>query len=109
MDQDFNLSKKKRRDPRKIHFKLRNDLRARVFALGLPCGICGREIDYTLPAGTPMSPELDEIIPVSRGGSPYDFDNLQPAHRECNQRKGNRMASDKISSQINPLPHSRSW
>lgn len=36
-----------------------------------------------------MSFEVDEIIPVSKGGDPLLFENTQPAHRICNQRKGN--------------------
>lgn len=28
--------------------------------------------------------ECDELIPVSRGGSPYDRENVAPAHRCCN-------------------------
>lgn len=69
----------------------RRILRARVRAMGLPCALCGRPIDYDLPAGDPWSYELDEIVPVSLGGSELDPDNVQPAHRICNQRKGNRL------------------
>ena len=65
-------------------------LRKRVAALGLPCALCGKAIDYSLPAGHPLCYELDEIIPVSKGGSPFDRDNVQPAHRICNQRRGNK-------------------
>lgn len=72
------------------------------------CAICGREVDKSLPAGTPLSPEIDEIVPVSRGGSPYDIDNLQLVHRICNERKGNRMAGDERLA-INPIPNSRNW
>lgn len=69
----------------------RRILRARVKALGLPCAICGAPIDYSLPPLDPMSYELDEIIPVSLGGSELDPENVQPAHRICNERKGNRI------------------
>lgn len=69
----------------------RRRLRARLKAQGLPCAICGGPIDYDLPAGDPMSFEVDEIIPVSLGGSPTDPDNVQPAHRICNQRKSNKL------------------
>ena len=57
----------------------------------LPCAICGMPIDYGLPAGDPMSFEVDEIVPVSLGGSELDWSNLQPAHRICNQKKGNKI------------------
>ena len=37
-----------------------------------------------------MSFEVDEIIPVSKGGSPIDRGNVAPAHRICNERRGNK-------------------
>lgn len=54
-----------------------------------------------------MSYELDEILPVSKGGSPYDPSNVAPAHRVCNQRKGNRTPQD--ASKSPRLPLSRKW
>lgn len=97
------------KDPRKRYPKLRNDLRKRVLATQDVCGICGREVDKTLPPGTPLSPEIDEIIPVARGGSPYDIDNLQLTHKICNQRKGTKMVGDSLEQVDNPLPVSRNW
>ena len=38
-----------------------------------------------------MSYELDEIIPFSLGGSPIDYNNVQPAHRACNNAKSNKL------------------
>ena len=69
----------------------RRKVRAWLKAQGRPCWLCGGPIDYSLPAGHPMSFEVDEIVPVSRGGSPIDRANVQPAHRICNQMKGNRL------------------
>lgn len=69
----------------------RRALRRRVAMMGLPCALCGRPIDYTLPAGDDWSYELDEIVPFSLGGDELDPDNVQPTHRICNRRKGNRM------------------
>ena len=69
----------------------RRILRNRVKQMGLPCAICGRPIDYSLPAGDPWSYELDEIVPVALGGSELDPDNVQPAHRICNEKKGKRL------------------
>ena len=68
----------------------RRDVRAWLRAQCLPCHICGRPIDYSLPAGDPWSFEVDEIVPVSKGGSPIDRGNVAPAHRICNERRGNR-------------------
>lgn len=64
--------------------------RAWLKSLGLPCAICGRDIDYDLPPGSPLSFEVDEILPVSCGGS-LSRDNLQPVHRCCNEAKGNKV------------------
>lgn len=77
-------------NPRYRNYQRRVALRNRVASMGLPCALCGRPIDYSLPPGDPMAYELDEIVPVSLGGDPLDPDNVQPAHRICNQRKSNR-------------------
>lgn len=66
-------------------------MRAWLRSQALPCALCGQPIDYSLPAGHPLSFEVDEIVPVSRGGSPFERANVQPAHRICNERKGARM------------------
>ena len=72
-------------------------------ANGEPCALCGQPIDLTAPQfvlvngrkrRTPWSLECDEVVPVSRGGSPTDPANLQPAHRLCNQRRGNKLLGE---------------
>lgn len=68
----------------------RRALVARVRALGAPCHICGLPIDYSLPGGHPLSYELDELVPVSKGGSPIDPANVAPSHRCCNAWRGNK-------------------
>ena len=77
-------------NPRYANGAARRKLRAWLKAQGLPCHLCGGAIDYGLPAGHPMSFEVDEIVPVSRGGDPLDRANVAPAHRICNERRGNR-------------------
>lgn len=52
--------------------------------------MCGLPIRYDAPAGDPLSFELDELVPVSRGGLPTDPSNVAPAHRCCNQWRSNR-------------------
>lgn len=37
-----------------------------------------------------MSAEVDEIIPVSRGGDPLAWDNVRLTHRRCNRLKSNK-------------------
>ena len=68
----------------------RDALVRRVRALGQPCWICGLPIDPTLPAGHPLAFELDELVPVSKGGSPIDFENTAGSHRVCNQWRSNK-------------------
>lgn len=77
-------------NPRYANGSRRRAIRDRWRSLGAPCAICGGDIDYSLPAGHPMSFEVDEIVPVSRwkeGGyasaeaCALDFRNTQPTHR----------------------------
>ena len=99
-------------NPRRANGHRRTQLRRWLKAQGLPCALCGQPIDYALPPGHPLAFEVDEITPVSLGGSPFRRDNVQPAHRICNERKGNGTAprgSDKapakrLREQAPPLP-----
>lgn len=67
----------------------RRQVVARVLAAYDTCHLCGRPVDKSLPPGLPGSPEVDEIIPVSKGGSPYLFSNCRLAHRWCNRVRSN--------------------
>lgn len=96
-------------NPRYANGHRRRSIRARWARIGAPCAICGKPIDYALPAGHPMSFEVDEIVPVSKGGDPLDFANTQPAHRSCNQRKGDGKARFKQAHKAGGLPTSREW
>ncbi|WP_169171832.1 HNH endonuclease signature motif containing protein [Bifidobacterium oedipodis] len=78
------------RDPRRINRQARNLARQRVLTQQVPCGICDRPIDDSIPWPDPMSAEVDEIIPVSRGGSATNLRNLQKVHRCCNQLKSDK-------------------
>ena len=55
------------------------------------CGICGKPVDFSFKYPHPLSPTVDHIIPVSKGGHPSDPGNLQLAHRCCNREKSNKM------------------
>ena len=78
-------------NPRRSNGSKRTKLRRQVAAEGAPCHLCGGPIDYALEPGHPMCFELDEIVPVSLGGDPLDRSNLAPAHRLCNQKRGNKL------------------
>ena len=89
-------------NPRYANGHARRQVREWLRSQGLPCHICGRAIDYTLPARHPMSFEVDEVVPVSKGGSPYDRSNVAPAHRICNERRGNRDLGPRRRVQAGP-------
>lgn len=74
-----------------VHQRLYQKNRRRVLMTQSICAICGRPVDMELKAPDPMSPTVDHIIPVNKGGHPSDINNLQLAHWICN-----RMKSDKI-------------
>lgn len=96
-------------NPRQKNGNARRKLRARLKAEQRPCALCGRSIDYSLPAGHPYSFEVDEIIPVSRGGNPFMYSNVQPTHRICNQRKGNNIKVGVRNKGKKSIITSRKW
>ena len=62
-----------------------------IFATQTVCGICGKPVDFGYKYPHPLSPTVDHIIPVSKGGHPTDKDNLQLAHRCCNRQKADKL------------------
>lgn len=91
----------KDQNPRSQNGGLRRKHRARLKAMGAPCGICRGKlgpIHYDEPSDHlhPFSFVIDEIHPVSRwkefgydspAAAAQDWDNLQAAHWICNQKK----------------------
>lgn len=67
----------------------RREVRRQVLAEETHCWICQRPVDQSLRTPHPYSPEVDELHPVSLGGSPIDRANCRLAHRICNIRRGN--------------------
>lgn len=63
----------------------------KIYATQKHCGICGCEVDFALKFPHPMSPCIDHIIPVSKGGHPSDITNLQLAHMWCNRQKSDKL------------------
>ena len=87
--------------------------RKKIYATQTICGICGKPVDFSLKFPDPMSPTIDHIIPVAKGGHPSDIDNLQLAHFYCNRQKSDRLAKvvfieDKEVSNYD-LPLSCDW
>lgn len=92
--------------------KVWQEVRKRAIASKDPiCALCGNPIDMEAPAKTPMSCEVDHIIPVSRGGAAYDIDNLQLTHMKCNRQKSNHTQwdNDDFSNSDNLCPLSNNW
>lgn len=91
------------RDPRKANGHRRRLLFARVLAEESVCWLCGRPVDpslrgvrvYDPSTGRrplhPLSPTLDEVVPVSCGGDPLDRSNVRLAHLRCNEARGDRV------------------
>lgn len=111
----------------------RRELRKRVLREESTCALCDQPIDTTIgytpgkhgprcPGAPctgcipdPMRPEVDEDIPRSRGGSPYDRGNTHAMHRICNQFKSNRTLAEarakyhKTSVSRTPIEASSIW
>ena len=97
-------------NPRNTNGHRRRQIRQRVLAAYEVCALCGHHVDKTLRTPHPMSPEVDEIIPVSFGGDPLAWENVQLTHRQCNQRKGNGTHTAKTpSAATTPCPTSQDW
>jgi 5-methylcytosine-specific restriction endonuclease McrA len=95
-------------NPRRSNSTKRNALRKRVLREEDTCGICFKPVDVKMPHGMPESPEVDEIIPVSKGGDPYDRKNCRLTHRLCNQKRGNGDRDAELAHS-EPLRTSRKW
>lgn len=96
-------------NPRRRNGHRRTQLRNRVLAHYTTCALCGHPVDKSLPHLDDWAGEVDEIIPVSLGGDPLAWRNVQLAHRICNRLKGNG-----TRAMASPLPPaqpatSRSW
>jgi hypothetical protein len=78
------------------------------------CGICGKPVDFSYKYPHPLSPTVDHIIPVSKGGHPSDLSNLQLAHRCCNRDKSDNLfkpvtADPQVRVDNRDLPQSMIW
>ena len=70
-------------------------LRLRVLEISDICWLCGQ----------PGADTLDHIVPLSIAPDLAESaDNVAPAHRSCNSRRGARAAIE-----ARPLPTSRAW
>jgi 5-methylcytosine-specific restriction endonuclease McrA len=84
-----------------------------IFKTQNVCGICGKQVDFSIKAPEPLSPVVDHIIPVSKGGHPSAMENLQLAHWTCNRQKSDKMfltmqEAPQVLGNRN-LPQSTNW
>lgn len=78
-----------------------------------PCGICHREIDYSLKWPHPKCFVVDHIIPLGKKPSPERIaeldvlENKQAAHHDCNRAKSDRLeGDDRVATYVT---HRRWW
>lgn len=70
--------------------KLRGEFRSECADLQLPCWLCGKPIDYSLPSEHPDAWSLDHAHTVSEFLElALDPANFRPSHLDCNKRRGN--------------------
>lgn len=87
----------------------------KIYATRTVCGICGKPVDFGLKFPHPLSPCIDHIIPVAKGGHPSDIDNLQLAHFCCNRAKSDKLFAqsaakpDTVEPSPRLLPQSCDW
>ena len=87
----------------------------KIYATKTVCGICGKPVDFSLKYPHPLSPCIDHIIPIAKGGHPSDLDNMQLAHWTCNRQKSDKLIDSRgggkqeesIGNRV--LPHTFDW
>lgn len=80
----------------------------KIYATQELCGICGRPVEkengkfkYKFPH--PLSPCIDHIIPIDKGGHPSDINNLQLAHLCCNREKSDKLFKKSDNDSIDDI------
>jgi hypothetical protein len=87
-------------NPRYSNGHRRRELRARVLATEDMCALCDQPVDKGIPQPDPRAPVLDEDIPVSRGGSPYQRANVHLMHRSCNRWKSTMTLAEARAARV---------
>lgn len=74
-----------------------------------PCGICGREIDYSITDHLdPDAFVVDHIIPLNKGGTDT-IDNKVAAHRSCNRAKSDHLPGEHNTGGTRTFETARTW
>ena len=109
------MAKRERPDRDGTHRLAFERNKKKIYATQTVCGICGKPVEFDKKSPHPLSPCIDHIIPVAKGGHPSDRNNLQLAHWACNRQKSDKLFSknqkaaqqDVISNRV--LPQSCDW
>lgn len=87
----------------------------KIYATQTVCGICGKPVDFSFKYPHPLSPCIDHIIPIAKGGHPSDMNNLQLAHWCCNRQKSDKLCARRVQDaepevvSARMLPQSCDW
>lgn len=106
-----NVVRADRQGPHRVAFEKN---KKRILKTQNTCGICGKPVDKRLKYPDPMSPVIDHIVPVSKGGHPSAMENLQLAHWSCNRQKSDKLFNNKNNDEPKVignrnLPQSLNW
>jgi 5-methylcytosine-specific restriction endonuclease McrA len=74
------------------------------------CALCGWPVDKNQPydgGRNPWAPTLEHRTPISQGGALLDRENATIAHKGCQDRQGQRLATDR--RRAGPRRQSRRW
>lgn len=70
---------------------------------GLPCHLCGKPIDMSLPYTHPLAFTADHLDAIANGGNLLG--DLAPAHRRCNSRRGRK----RLAHQVRAPKTTQAW
>ena len=104
------MGQNRRADHQGPHRQAFDKNRKRILHSQEICAICGRPVDKSLRFPDPMSPTVDHIVPLAKGGHPSDLENLQLAHWICNRLKSDHYGSElRIEKQMQRLELTHDW
>ena len=62
------------------------------------CYLCGQPVQRGMSGE--LAPEVDHIIPISRGGDPFALENLAVVHKVCNRLKSSKTSEEIIGKRL---------
>lgn len=68
---------------------------------GNKCYLCGREVSYSNSTIDPLYPNIEHVMPISRGGT-HSWDNVKVSCRHCNIRKNSMTLEEYLKTQEEP-------